>query len=222
MSQSFIIALSGVLAVTTVGAGWFEGRLSNRWGEPADLASAGAALENVPTQVGDWEMISTQPFSEETLQMLECAGHFTRTYQNRVTGEQVNVALLVGPPGPTAVHTPEICYSSRDHEITESRVAVHAGPEAAPDQTLWKLTFRSNDLEQSMLRVYYGWHATDGSWQASENPRFEYGGASLLYKIQLAGRMPSTSSVADGDSCSRFLRAFLPAVDVTLFTASQN
>lgn len=222
MSQSLAIGLSSLLAIVTVGVGWFEGRLSNRWGEPADLVSAGVALANVPQRVGDWEMISSEPFSDEVAQMLECAGNFTRVYENRLTGEQVNVALLVGPPGPTAVHTPEICYSSRDHQIVESRIAVRAGAEGGLPHTLWTLTFRSNDIEQSMLRVYYGWHAADGTWEASENPRFEFGGANLLYKIQVAGRTPANIAPSGGDSCSRFLQVFLPAVDITLFSSSQD
>jgi hypothetical protein len=217
MRPSLIIALSAVLAIATVGAGLVEGRWSNRWGEPADLASAGTALENVPKRVGDWEAVSSEPFSDDVAQMLECSGNFTRVYQNMITGEQVNVAMLVGPPGPTAVHTPEICYSSRDHQVSERRTVVQMNPQADPGSSLWKLTFRSNDLEQSLLRVYYGWHGADGSWQASDNPRFEFGGQSLLYKIQLAGRMPADGSTAGDDSVARFLQDFLPAVDAALF-----
>jgi len=222
MRQTITISLLVALAVATVGAGWVEGRLSNRWGEPANLAAAGVALADAPTRVGDWEMVSSEPFSTDIVTMLECSGHFARTYQNLITGEQVNVALVVGPPGPTAVHTPEICYSSRDHQISEPRTMVSVGAAGDTDQSLWNLTFRSNDIEQSLLRVYYGWRGSDGPWKASDNPRFEYGGQSLLYKIQLASRIPAETPNTGADPCARFLQEFLPALDQKLFDTSEK
>ena len=179
--------------------------------------AAGELLDAVPERIGDWEMRSSKPFDNETVQMLQCAGHFSRVYENTSTGETVTVAMLVGPTGPTAVHTPEICYSSRGQTIVESPTAVATRPETDPDESLWQMAFRSNDVEQNQFRVMYGWTGPEGHWRAASNPRFEHGGEAMLYKIQLAGPVAQRADKDGADPCQRFLRDFLPAPDATLF-----
>lgn len=203
--------------LATVATGWIQGRLSNRWGEPADLVTAGEQLAQVPTRVGEWQMQSSRPFEDEVLQMLRCAGHFTRVYKNVLTGELVTVALLVGPPGPTAVHTPEICYSSRGQTIAERPKPISTHRPQAADETLWRMVFVSNSVEKSRFSVVYGWCGEDGEWRAATRPRFVYGGAPLLYKIQLVGALTERSDQDSSDACQRFLQDFLPALDRVLF-----
>jgi hypothetical protein len=87
-----------------------------------------------------------------------------------------------------------------------------------PDETLFQMTFRSNDPEQALLRVLYGWAGADGHWRAANNPRFEYGGEPLLYKIQLASDTTQQADKEGSDVCRRFLQDFLPVVDATLFS----
>src|SRR5262245_53263400 len=103
----------------TVATGFVHGRLTQRWGPPLDLEGASRNLEALPTTIGDWQLVREDPMPEAILQMLSCAGHVNRQYVNRHTGNTVSIAIIVGPPGPTAVHTPEICYSSRAYSIQE-------------------------------------------------------------------------------------------------------
>ena len=44
----------------------------------------------------------------------------------------------------------------------------------------------------------------------------------LLYKIQLAGGLPTQSTESDDDVCQRFLKVFLPALDAAFFRISVN
>ena len=206
-----------VAAVLTGAAGWIDGRLGNRWATPADLQGAAQRLAAVPTQFGDWQMQSNEPLSPEVEKMLQCAGNFSRVYVNTVTGESVGVAAIVGPSGPTAVHTPEICYTSRDHVELDKPTPVSIRPQERPNEELWRMTFLAKDLGGTRLRVYYGWSDASGVWSASAHPRFKYSGQPLLYKIQLAARMPEVEESDGGDPCQRFLESFLPVLDATLF-----
>jgi Protein of unknown function (DUF3485) len=215
--RSQILVAGVTVCALTVAAGWVEGRLSNRWGPPAELAQAGARLATVPERIGEWEMRSSQPLDAEIEQMLQCAGSITRVYVNSRTGDTVSVALLVGPPGPTAAHTPEVCYSSVGKKISEPSQAVQTRPVDMPDETLWRMTFRSTDAEGQLLRVFYGWRGPDGPWRAANDPRFEYGGQPMLYKIQLASLMSERPQESGHDSCHEFLHDFLPALDESLF-----
>jgi hypothetical protein len=116
------------------------------------------------------------------------------------------MALIVGPPGPTAVHRPEICYSSQDYtqEGATRRVTVTAEDDSGTGE-FWTLTFRPNDVDSLPLSVYYAWSNGD-RWEAPENPRLSHSGAKILYKIQLAGDKPDASPT---DPCESFLQSML-------------
>lgn len=210
------LGLTIAIAATLV-AGWVQGQLSNRWGLPVDLAAAGQRLDLVPARLGDWQLESSEPFDDEVARMLQCFGSSSRVYVNRTTGEVVHLDLLVGPPGPTAVHTPEVCHNTRNHVIKDARSAVHARGHDRPNESFWRVTFQSNDLERSLLRVVYAWSGPKGEWHASQDPRFEYGGTHLLYKVQLAAALTPDEESSPGDSCQRFLESLLPALDTVLF-----
>jgi hypothetical protein len=214
-------AISGYVAAValTLTGGLVEGRLTNRWGPPAHLTAAAERLAQVPEQIGDWHLESSKPFDKSVEQMLECAGHFLRVYTNDKTGESVSVAMLVGPPGPTAVHTPEICYSSRNHHPLEEKHVVQIRPAQVPDESFWGMTFQSTGIEPHRLRVLYAWSGADGHWRAAKNPRMEHAGDKLLFKIQLAANLPRESANdSASDPCQRFLADFLPALDAGLFS----
>ena len=137
-------------------------------------------------------------------------------YVNADTGESVKVAVILGPPGPTAVHTPEICYSSREYTIEETRQAENFTAADGNSDSLWKLSLRAHDLQAHRLRVYYGW-TTDGRWQADDNPRFSFAGEPFLAKIQIAGRISQTDESSSSDPCLRFLKEFTPQLRKHLF-----
>ncbi|MHB1035990.1 MAG: exosortase-associated EpsI family protein [Pirellulales bacterium] len=205
------LALAIVLGLT-VAAGVIQGRLSNRWGQPAELLAAAEKLAAVPKQFGGWELQSQEALSPEVRAELQCAGYLNRTYLNRTTGQSVNVAVLVGPPGPTSVHTPEICYSSREYEQTsDSKRFEIAGPAGRSD-VFWGLSFRAHTVMGDVLRVGYAW-SDGGPWQAPDQPRIRFGARPVLYKIQLAGRMPPGGDAQPADPCAAFLRDFVPVLD---------
>ena len=91
------------------------------------MRAAAARLEAFPAilEIGS----SNRPLQMSTavIEMLQCAGYISRVYVNQLTGENVRVALLLGPPGPIAVHTPEICFSAQDYRQEESRKRVAIG-----------------------------------------------------------------------------------------------
>ena len=196
--------------VLTLASGIVYGRLSQRWGPVADLRAAGEHLQTFPTHFGDWDLVEEKPIGETALQMLDCAGYVHRDYIERSTGQTISMFVIVGPPGPTAVHTPEICYSSRAFSILGGRRDVTLRDSDANSNTFWAVRFNSaNDLVDQTLSVFYAW--SDGTaWRASESPRFEFGGRKMLYKIQVAGLMADDATDKGSSSPSyRFLRDLL-------------
>lgn len=212
-----------LVVILTAGAGWVDGHLSNRWGKPRQLEAVIAQFDRIPQTFGPWDLETTEQLSDRVVDVLQCEAHFVGTYVHRRHGNRVAVALIAGPAGPTAVHTPEICYSSRNHQVIEAPTEVAIGTNDERSDSCWRMTLQSNSVEADRLRVYYGWATRDGPWEAARFPRFQYTGQPVLYKFQLASQLPrpavalasagddSTSEVSDPGG--EFLAAFVEELD---------
>jgi hypothetical protein len=191
----------------TAATGFVYGRWTQRWGPAPSLVAAAERVREMPTEFGDWKLLQDQSMSPGVIETLQCAGFAKRIYINRTTGDRVAVALIVGPSGPTSVHTPEICYSSRNHEIAEPRQQQLFHQSGGAAHSLWSTVFRSRNADGTTLHVYYGW-STGGPWIASPSPRFQFGGHPLLYKIEFSTEVSPTE---DGDPCQGFFKDLLDA-----------
>jgi hypothetical protein len=192
----------------TVATGLVHGRLTQRWGPTADLQAAAKRLMDLPAEMGQWQLTREVPIDERVTEILSCAGYINREYVNRQSGETVSIAITVGPSGPTAVHTPEICYSSRAYTIEDPAARVTLSDDEGRSHSFWSLTFRSNKPSTDRLRVWYAWQG-GGVWTASGSPRFEFAGRPLLYKLQLASLISSAVTKHGKDPCGDFLSALL-------------
>ncbi len=199
---SSLLALSVGISII-VSAGALYGRYSQRWGPAVELVAAGSHLESMPTQIGSWQLVEETPMADSVQTMLECAGYINRRYLNRDTGQSVTVAIIVGPSGPTAVHTPEVCYSSRAYQIQGERKKVTVESAQGDSHSFWVVDFKTRDLMADQLRACYAWSLGD-RWEASSSPRYEYGAAPMLYKIQLAGSINPRTINEDRDPCRLF------------------
>ena len=212
--------LAAVVALTLV-SGMLEGRIRNRWGPSETLQAAGQKLEDVPRQFGGgqndrWQVQSLETIDRDSIEMLECTGYFARTYANRRTGQLVNVFVILGPAGPIAVHTPEICYSSRNYKIHDRRQRVAVPDAEGREDQFWALSFKANRAEGQLLRVYYAWSEGD-RWTAPNDARFAFAGSPFLYKIQLSSNLPDGTDLKTGDTCREFLNDFVPVMRRHLF-----
>ena len=201
--QDSLWMLASLCAIALVGLGGrIHGELSNRWGVATDVIALGERLRQVPLELGDWRAREDKELSESTISLLECKGYLNRSYVHQGTGEVIAVAVMFGPKGPIAVHTPEVCYSSREVQQNEKRQAVSADYDGKENH-FWKLSFSTNTLEKGKLSVMYAW-SDGGAWQASEAPRFW--ATDYLYKIQTAAQGLGGKET----STDEFLRVFLP------------
>jgi hypothetical protein len=203
----------GVTLASGAAAGW----LDNRWGRPADLAAAGENLSKTPEKFGDWVLEHSQSLDEDAAELLQASGSTLRNYRNQSTGDAVTVALIVGPAGPMSVHHPEVCYSSRDFNTLAPAKRFHVV--GAVDAEFWGMTLEHAGLDGGKLSVAYGWNDGRG-WAAPQQPRIQFGGAPLLYKLQLAAPLGGNERFDKSDPCRMFLRDFLPALDAVLLRAS--
>lgn len=201
------IGLAVVVAMT-VGVGMVHGKYSNRWGKPPDMAGAAERVRGLPETIGDWEMRDSSEFGDNVVKQLQCAGYVNRVYVHRKSGDTVSVAMLVGPPGPISVHTPEVCYPSMNLEILQKAETQKIESDGASNE-FSSVLFRSRGLEAEKLRVWYSW-ANDGRWQVPKlSPRMAFSGSPMLFKIQVAAPVEGDGK-EDADPCRAFINDFVP------------
>lgn len=200
------LAIVAVLLLTTVPA-WLQGRFVNRWGQPANLAVAGQRLHGFPRQLGDWESArDQQPLSEAVCRELGLVEHFHRQYVHQRSRDQLDILLMVGPSGRLVRHPPSVCYANRANQQVGAAelLQVTSGP---TDHEFSLLRFqRSMGRETSGFWVAYGYATELGDWAAPTSPRMTFGGAPVLYKLQVLSDVP-----VDGDheQLSEFIQQFV-------------
>lgn len=207
MNKVLSLVLVGCALGLTGFSGWWQGRMTNRWGPPISMLEAAERLEQLPEQIGNWELSTQHAPLESVVKMLQCEGYLHRTYVNVETGAAVSIAIILGPPGPTAVHTPEICYNSRAFDVQSQRTVASVSAPDGSHNEFWFIDLESRRATDDSQRVYYAW-STGRVWLASESPRLAFRSSPYLYKIQLACPKESKESTDEG---LQFLQAFVAA-----------
>ncbi len=195
-----------IVIVMTLLSAVAHGYMDGRWAKPTDLTAQGQRLTQLPERCGPWVLLKTMELQENAARVLRCYGSTVRAYQNEQTKDVVNVAVLFGPRGPIAVHTPEICYSSVGTAQLGERVT-RSLDVAGQSQRLWSVRFAEKGLDGNVgepsFEVWYAW-SDGGAWMAAEKPRFWM--TPNLYKVQVAGPVGQKGT----PPCEDFLKEFLP------------
>jgi hypothetical protein len=129
---------------------------------------------------------------------------------------QTTVFILLGPTGPTAVHTPDICFSSRDYTIAEKRQVASVGGDSASPSKCFETRFQSSDASGRYLKSWYAW-TVDGNWAATENTRYHFAGNRYLFKIQIATAYADRESMENDKAMGKFIAEIEQALRLKVF-----
>lgn len=196
-----LIAIGVITATTAITHAYLEAG----WQSQSQIKALAARLQELPDSFGDWQRTSRKEIPSRILQVLRCYGYISDSYENTQTGSVISVAVLFGPRGPIAVHTPEICYSSVGTQSVGSRRTDSIESGNTTD-VFWSTRFTKQGIQEPILEVWYGW-SDGGAWHASENPR--YWMTDFLYKLQISGQLQRGDGTSD---CRSFLHSFLPVL----------
>src|SRR5207302_6148175 len=211
MSRTAAILMA--LGILTAG-GLVHGFWSERWSASSDLEEAASRVDRVPLAAGDWQAQSVASDPAIFLQA-GARGYWTRCYVNAKTKTTLFVILMCGRSGRMAVHTPEVCYRGAGYELGGRPDAWTVNSASGQELgTFWTARFLKRTGVTSDLRLHWGW-STGGLWQASANPRWQFGGEPFLNKLYVSHDAPvrGTNSAA---AVEDFLRQFLPELHETL------
>lgn len=208
--------LTAVALIAFVAYGVAEGLWTNRWFASAALEEATARLKNVPAKIGDWEGTDREIDPRHVAQA-EMTGYVNRRYVNRATGADVTVLLVCGKPGPTALHSPEVCYPGAGFNPAGERAKQ---PMDGRSDDFWVGQFQKTTPNPEALRIFWAWNGA-GAWRAAEWPRVEFGRHAALYKLYVIRSLWAGDEPLAEDPSLDFMRQFLPAVQAALFDESK-
>jgi hypothetical protein len=199
MKISVLFAIVAVVAMTVAPA-VFDGLRRFRWGHDDELSEMASRLHDFPETLAGWQTIADAEIFAAAVDQLQPAAYINRTYFNASRQKYVNLFLLLGPTGPTAVHTPDICFDSREYRILGDRRLVSLGS----DSQYFATEFESRDANKNFLKSCYAW-TVDGSWKAPEQPRFFFAESRFLLKIQVTAKYPDRPAMDNDPSLEQFL-----------------
>jgi hypothetical protein len=209
-----LVTVSVALLVLVV-SGLLHGFSSERWAPAPALNDAAARVAKVPLAIGDWE---AEPVESDAAAFFQAGAqaYWTRSYVNTHTKDRILAILMCGRSGRMAAHTPEVCYRGAGYEMdrTPETVAVTALA-GANLGTFWSARFTKDGGNAADLGLLWSWSA-QGNWQASTQPRWDFGGEPFLYKLYLSHE-DSGPANASTTAVTAFLRQLLPSVNQTLF-----
>jgi hypothetical protein len=197
-----------------VAFGVAEGVWTNRWSWLDGPEQASAKLARVPGTVGDWEG-RDQELDARQIARAEISGYLMRKYTHKATGQAVQVLLVCGRPGPTSLHSPDICYAGAGYGQVGPLVAQVVEGTGAP-AGFWMGRFDKLGPQPESLRIYWAWNAT-GAWSASTNPRWDFAHHRFLYKLYVVRPLSRADEPLADDPTPEFMRVFLPEVQKCLF-----
>ena len=196
----------GAVVAMTLASGIAHGYLDGRWAANTDLLAHGAKIKELPEKCGPWTLVEASDLNESAAELLRSYGSTIREYVNGETGDHVNVAVLFGPRGPTAIHIPEICFDSIGTSQFGERVKVPMDIDGTRHD-FWAVMFSRDESPEPTIDVWYAW--SDGAeWQASNYPRFWM--TDNLYKVQASGPVGDGK---DNRPCRDFLTHFVPQLE---------
>ena len=207
---------AGAASLLVVVSGLVHGVWTDRWASSGDLVEAANHLPLIPMNVGEWEgkEIEARPGQRAP----GVTGSLQRLYTNRRLGTSVVVALVNGRPGPVATHTPEACYGAGGYRVGKKK-SVAMDFSGVPAQFWTSDAVREKVGEQEKIRIYWAWDAGAG-WVASKDAREEFPRLRhpILHKLYVLRDLNQAGASTVGpEPCEEFLKAFLPAMQGTLF-----
>jgi hypothetical protein len=202
------------LALVTL-SGIVNGFWTDRWVVSQAPAEAAARMRKLPREAGDWKAVDL-PADEPQDEPI--AGTLYRRYVNRSTGAVVNLALVCGLPGPVSIHTPDVCYRASGFEVASPAPYKVAGGPKQPAARFWTSDLhKKKAAEEIHQRIFWSWSA-GGPWKTPADPRREFAGRPVLFKLYLVRPLHSPNEPLADDPCADLLKELLPQLRRTLFT----
>lgn len=196
---------------------------TGRWQNSGALTVAAANVERLPHKIGDWEMIKENQVSDEEKSVAELAGSISRQYRHQHSGDIVTVLLMMGKPGPIAVHPPTACYTGLGYQqvgSTRNQTIEIVNPNGKQRHQFQNAQFTNpKKTETQEPHVFWGWSA-DGNWSCPDSPRLAFVGKPALFKLYVTYEAGGVVKSKDQTPAEKMLKELIPILSEQVFGRS--
>jgi hypothetical protein len=208
-----ILTISAVLLLA--GSGAVHGLWTDRWTlSNEQVTQAAERLALVPAGIGKWDGTDIEMTTDPKLGL---AGVLARRFVHQDHSKIVTIYLACGRPGPICVHSPDACYKADGYREAETPRRVTVPNDGKTPSEFWTARYvRQRADEQTNLRIFWAWHASDG-WKVADNPRIAFAGEKVLHKLYVIRDLVNPNDTADSEACAEFMRELLPELEQKLF-----
>lgn len=210
-----ILLATGII----LGAGYYQGKLVNRWGESQEMTKAMDRIKQLPESIGDWSSQSLE-LNAKQLQIAEVSSYVSRMYTNKKNGERVSILLIGGRPGPIAVHSPDVCYQGAGYKMGNKTLQAIRGVHEGRPPEFWVAKFTKEPVP-APLHIMWAWSA-GGLFIAPDTPRLMFYRDPFLYKLYIIREAKSLDAPLVDEAMQQFLKEFYPALEKTLTGQSEK
>lgn len=218
-----------VVAIVLIGSlTYFQGQWSHRWSAAvADSRVLAARIGDVPLNVGLWEG-TDEEVTADVIKVSGAAGHLSRTYKNKETGDRVKVWLICGRPSDMIIHNPQICYPGQGYRQLGSKLTrvfetkKYASTKEELTSEFFTAVFRKESHHAAVSdRVYWAF-ASGPEWKAPLSTRLAFPGVTSLYKLYFTYQVTGSVKMTDRDPAVKFGEVFIPVVNEALFLRAEE
>lgn len=204
-----IVQLTAAVAIL-IGMGIAHGRLTDRWGVPAEVPRVAAKLTTVPTEIAGWTS-SERPIPEDQLKVAGAEGSLSREYVDPESGVTVLVSIVCGRPGPISLHEPTVCFVNAGME-QRNDVARTSIRSEGQEHSFSTADFKERGIMTGTTRAYWSWSRDTKSWSAPNDPRRAFAGTTYLYKLYFLVKVQALGAESAEETDERaiwFMQEFL-------------
>ncbi len=221
----YAVALLGIISLTLL-----EGISTDRWiDDSRTRAYCGSLINEIPLQFGDWEGESSD-VEDDVQKVAGADSYLSCNFTNKQTGKMVGVWLVMGHAKDTALHEPTICYPAAGFGTCQKREFYDHTFESGQTYTFRTAMFDKDDgAGEYAERVFWAWCLPDrdnpdsvAEWSTpTDNPRWSFGNARILYKLYFTNRTEDLEEAAKDSVCMQFAEDFYREVD-SIFAKSEQ
>jgi hypothetical protein len=206
-----ILAIVALIAAGLVNGVWID-----RWNLSSEPGASAAKLERIPMEIGEWKAPGNREIDDQTKAIGEIAGYMGRVYSSH-SGSDVACMIVCGRPGAIAAHTPDVCFVGQNQTMLKNqRTTVEIGAGENEAQFYTAIFKKSESGIPSYTRAFWSWSA-DGAWTAPDNPRLNFLGKQVLYKLYVTYPVADEEDKLEEGAGADFIKVLLPGLHSVLF-----